>query len=252
VVYIASNVEYRQYSIRFFCRGCWSLARNIFSLSWPVMFEKAAQQAEKLWISRCIAPLGVYALSSLNVIIDIEKLAFIPAIALGQVITILASHDYGVGNYEGIKQTIKRCIFLALCMVMGLFVVFSLNAYGIIGLFDKEHTFTDFAAHAFSIVSILICIDTLQLVLAGALRGTSNVQVVMWVRVLGAIFLLAPLSYGISLLPISNTLVKFMLIYGSYNAVNMVSCAVYYYWFHSDRWRKNKLVCDKQVCDRKN
>ena len=59
------------------------------------MLDKAALAWAKMWLVVMIAPAGEYALASFSVLKDLEQFAFVPAIAFGQVITLLVSNDVG-------------------------------------------------------------------------------------------------------------------------------------------------------------
>jgi hypothetical protein len=50
--------------------------------------------------------------------------------------------------------------------------------------------------------------------------------------------LFIPLSYGISLIPIEDALLRFILLYGTFNVVNCLASIVYYYWFHAGYWHR--------------
>lgn len=236
-LYIFLRKDYRQYQIRLHVFPT-DLIKNIFSLSWPVMFDKAALQAEKIWMARLIAPMGAYALGALSVVKDMEGLAFLPVAALGQIITLLVSNEYGAGNLAGIKTSIKRTLLMASGMMFALMILFSLKPIWFISLFDKQNVFTTFAARAFPLIGILTFFDLVQLILAGALRGTANVRVVMTTRLVTAVVLFMPLSYAIAQIPFQSDLVRFVAIYGSFNVVNCVAAIIYYYWFHSGYWNR--------------
>ena len=231
--YVFLRKDYRQYHLQVH-KIHWGLVQRIFSLSWPVMFDKAALQIEKIWMVSLIAPMGAYALGSLSVLKDMESLAFLPVAAFGQIITLLVSNDYGAGNFSAIKRT----LIMASCMMFSFLILFSLQPVWFISIFDKQNVFTDFAAKAFPLVSILTFFDLLQLILAGALRGTSNVKVVMATRVFSAIVLFIPLSYAIASIPFESDLVRFVAIYGSFNIVNCVASIIYYFWFHAGYWHR--------------
>ncbi len=85
-------------------------------------------------------------------------------------------------------------------------------------------------------ISILALFDLTQVILSGALRGASNVRVVMVTRLVGCGLVFIPLSYLFSILPIENMLLKFILIYGSFYMANGVMSLVYVFWFRRDCW----------------
>jgi len=94
-------------------------------------------------------------------------------------------------------------------------------------LFDGQKTFGSFAAQAFPYISVLVFFDILQLLLSGALRGASHVKVVMRTRAIVGVTVFLPLSLMCAYAPIANTLVKFILVYGSFYIANGVMSCVY-------------------------
>lgn len=214
-----------------------SLSRSIVMISWPVMIDKAILAAAKMWLAMLIAPLGKTALASFAVIKDMEQLAFVPAIACAQVITFLVSNDYSRGNWLAIKNNIKRILLLASVIVGSILCLFSYNPSFIIQLFDTKKVFGSFAAQAFPLLSVLVFFDLLQLILAGALRGASDVKTVMCVRLIVCLCFFCPFSYLISQLAITNELYKFVLLYGSFYLGNGLMSMYYIYRLHGQQWK---------------
>lgn len=214
------------------------MARDVLRLSWPVMLDKAALAAEKIWLARLLAPMGIAASASFTVIVSMEQFAFVPAIAFAHVITFLVSNDWSRGNWLGIKNNIKKVLFLSTVMVFSILLLFSLFPEFFIRIFDPKNAFTAFAATVLPMISVLVFFDLLQLILAGALRGAANVRVVMFTRVLVGLCVFWPLSYYFSLINVTNTPIKFLLIYSTFYLANGVMSLVYVFWFRRDRWQQ--------------
>ena len=204
---------YRKYSISLF-RSIADIKtiKRLANLSWPLILDKATMAGAYIWLLKMITPMGTTAIASFSVIKDIERFAFLPAIAFASIITLLASNNFGSGDTLSVKSNIKKIIFLASIMVFGLLVIFSLNPSFFIRMFDLKGDFTAFASRALPIISVLVFFDVLQLILAGAMRGVGNVRFVMWVRFIVCIGLFAPLSYAVSIMPMQNLLFKFIII----------------------------------------
>lgn len=127
-------------------------------------------------------------------------------------------------------------LVLACSMIAVLGALFIFNAQTIITVFDRQHEFTSFASSVFPLTVLFLFFDASQLLLAGALRGTGNVKMVMWVRIISALVIFMPLSYGASLYAFANPMVKFIVVYSSFNVVNGLTSMAYLYWFASGRW----------------
>ncbi len=240
--YLSLNKDIKKYEISF-TKGMssWHNIKHIMLLSWPTILDKAIFAASYIWLGSLITSMGKYAIASFGVIKDLERLALIPAVAFAQVITFLVSNAYGIQDWQGIKSNIKKILFLASSMVLCILIIFSTYAHHIIPFFDHKIKFTDFSAGLLPYLSLLAFFDVLQLILAGALRGASNVKTVMAVRtgLLMCIFL--PLSYMFSRLPIGDPMLKFFLIYSSFYFTNALMSIVYIYRLRGEDW-KGKLV----------
>lgn len=239
MIYVLVKPEYKKYGIDLI-NGITNHEQllRLLQLSWPVVLDKATLAAAYIWLGAMFKDLGQYTAATFIVIKDMERLAFLPAIACAQVITFLVSNDYGQGDWIGIKNNIKKVAFLASSMVFMIIVVLLFYAEQVIGLFDHRGEFTPMAATVFPIMSILLFFDLVQLLLAGALRGASNVRLVMMVRLIICGGFFVPISYLFSHLPMENVALKFMLIYGSYYVGNLLMSVIYIQRLRSEDWKK--------------
>jgi len=215
--------------------------KRIASISWPIVIDKAVLAGAYIWLCKMICPMGECGVATYSVVKDMERFAFLPAIALAHVVTLLASNDYGCGNWDGIKSNIRRILFLASGMVFVILVAFSLRPEPIIRIFDRTGEFTGFAAQVFPLLSVLVFFDLLQLILSGALRGVGNTKTVMIVRLAVCFGFFVPLSYSIAHSAIENQTLKFLLIYGSFYLGNALMSLVYIGKFRRDKWKQSSL-----------
>lgn len=244
LVYLLVGPHTRPYAINLLLRvRDISFVKEIIVLSWPVMIDKSILPLAYIWLSRMVNPMGTNVIASFGVIREMERFAFLPAIAFAQVITFLVSNDIGARRLSGVKSNIKKVLFAAICMVFGVLVVFSLFPGAVISLFDQRGDYTVFAAHVFPVVSIFLICDIFQIILAGALRGSSNAKYVMMVRSLVFPLFFAPISYGIAQLSLRSD-IKFILIYCSFYLTNAVASVAYLYAFRTDIWKKKAGVID--------
>ncbi|HBR70883.1 TPA: hypothetical protein DIC20_02305 [Candidatus Dependentiae bacterium] len=236
--YIFWGTERRKYAIQLFSSLDWDCIKRILTLSWPMILDKASIAMAYIWLGKMIAPMGKYALASYTVIKDMERFAFLPAVAFAQIITFLVSNDFGRENWRGISSNIKKIVFLTSIMVFALLFIFSLFPEFFIGMFDQKDTFTSFSSKIFPVLSLFVFFDLLQLILAGALRGAGDVRIVMWTRLIVCFGFFAPLSYLFSLIPMNNIWVKFILIYVMFYVGNALMSIVYIKRFRSGEWAR--------------
>jgi len=219
----------------------WSHVKDILRLSWPVMVDKAILAAAGIWVGMLVNPMGKYVIASFTVIKDLQRLAIQPGVAFSQVITFLVSNSYGAQDWDGIKNNIKKVVFLSSLSVFVISFIFSVWPHYFIQFFDHKGKFTYFSAQVLPILSVMIFFDLLQLLLSGALRGATDVKVVMWVRVAVLIFFFFPVSWFFAHLPLENIMLKFVLVYGTLYISNGLMSAVYINRFRGERWKTKSI-----------
>jgi Na+-driven multidrug efflux pump len=210
----------------------------ILKLSWPIMIDKGTLALSYVWLSKMIASMGKYAIVTFDVVKNLERFAFLPAVAGAQIITFLVSNRLGAKDTEGATANIKKIlIFTGILEVVAL-AFLSLNSGYFVSFFDPKHKFTIMAAAILPLINMLVVFDFIQLILAGALRGAGDVKAVMWGRFLSCAFFFVPVCYLFSILPIENQILKFTLVYGSFYFNTAVMGLIFLYRIKSHKWEK--------------
>lgn len=231
--------KYRMYGIKLIYAVTEpSYRMHLLHVSWPVLIDKSTMALAYIWLCKMLATMGKVGVATFSVVKDMERFALLPAIAFAQVVTFLVSNDFGRQNWRGIKSNIKKIVFIASVVVFATLILFSLNTKFIIHIFDKKDKFTDLAAFVFPILSVLVFFDLLQLILAGALRGSGNVRTVMLTRLAVCLCFFIPASYMVSGLDIQSVELKFILIYGLFYIGNALMCISYIKRFRGTAWRE--------------
>lgn len=249
IAYVLYHPEHRKFGIKLFTKVTWSNVRDLVHVSWPVMVDKASFALCPIWLTKMLTTTAQLSaltasgviLESYSVLKQMEKVGILPALAFAQVITFLVSNDYKTHHFATIKKNIKKVLFLA-CLFVGFFTFcFCIKPIFFLTLLNKQHAYNDFIAHSLPYIALLIIFDVLQVILSAALRGAADVQLVMWSRMVIAGLFFIPLSYGLSLLPISNPLIKFVIIYGSVHLSYALMSAIYIIRFKSGIWKRQSI-----------
>ena len=243
IIYILTNREYKKYFPRaFFMMFNAKGARRLLNLSWPIMVDKTSLSLAYLWLLKMIAPMGKYAIASMEIIKNLERAAFLPALAFAQVITFLVSNRLGAQDFAGARSNIRRVLLLAIGFVGVCLLVLCFNPDYFVSIFDTKRKFTDFAAPLLPFISSLVIFDLLQVVLAGALRGAGDVRTVMLGRV-ACFCLFLPLSYCITWMPLPmSESVRFVLIYSSFYVTNALMGFIFLRRIAGTKWQQKKLI----------
>ena len=240
--YILYSKNYGHYFKESFFRSV--RPKNMFSLiklSLPVIIDKSSLSLSYIWLFKMVAPIGTHAMAAMDVVKNMERFAFIPAIAFAQVVTFLVSNRIGAQDPIGARKTIKKILILAALMVTIPLVLVTLNAEYLIGMFDHQAHFTKFAAQTLPLVSPLVIFDLIQLILAGALRGAGDVKTVMWTRSLTCGIILLPTSYIFSHLSNLSDPIRFALTYGSFYFNTALIGAIFLWRINGNKWLNKKV-----------
>lgn len=242
ISYVVLNPDYKKYFAKTFF-AIFNKAKTItlLNLSWPIVIDKSVFAICYLWLTKMIAPMGTCAITTFDVVKNLERFAFLPALAFAQVITFLVSNRLGANDYDGASACIKKVLFMALLSVGSALFVLCLYATYFVSWFDKDNQFTQFAATALISISLLVVLDLIQNVLAGALRGASDVKHVMWVRAISCIAFFLPVSYLVAHAPIQNLNLKFILIYDCYYVTTGIMAIAFLLRIKSHKWQKTKI-----------
>jgi len=236
--YIVWNKKNHKYFINFFSIFTdKNEIMRLLSLSWMVMLDKATMALAYIWLLRMMKPMGECGIAAFCLVKDLERFAFLPAIACAQIITCLVSNDIGQGNWQNVKTNIKKVTFLASVLVFTMLFIISMWPKVFMQYFDKKGDFIDLAAMTFPILSVFMFFDLLQIILSGALRGAGNVKTVLFARVSICLGYFVPVSYIIAnYVPIENMVLKFILIYGAFYIGNAMITVIYIKKFRTDQW----------------
>ncbi len=240
--YILFNDEYKKYFTKvFFSVFNVKRALNLLNLSWPIMIDKMSFALCYVWLSKMLATMGTFAITTYDVVKNLERFAFLPAMAFAQVITFLVSNRLGAKDPEGAKNNIKKILLLTAATVGTTLSILCLNARYFVGLFDPKNQFTDFGSIVLPMISLLVVFDFIQVILAGALRGAGDVRTVMKVRFFSCALFFYPTCYLAAKLPIDNEIIRFFMIYGAYYLTTGIMSFFFLKHIFTNKWQKKEI-----------
>lgn len=237
--YIFYTPEYKKYFLNVtFLFFDMKRVVHILKLSWPIMVDKGTLALSYVWLSKMIATMGKYAIVTFDVVKNLERFAFLPAVAGAQVITFLVSNRLGAKDTDGATANIKKILIFTGLLELVALAILSLNSGFFVSFFDPKNKFTAMAAAILPLINVLVIFDFIQLILAGALRGAGDVKAVMWGRFISCAFFFVPISTFFSWCTVNNQVIKFTLIYGSFYLNSAVMGLIFLYRIKSHKWEK--------------
>ncbi len=240
--YILSNPEYKKYFSQLFIKVfSTKRALRMLNLAWPIMIDKSSLAVSYIWLSKMLAPMGKYAIASFDIIKNLERFAFLPAVGFAQIIIFLVSNQLGAKNPEGAKNNIKKAMILTATMLAVSLTILCVKAEFFVSLFDPKGKISGIAAPALVFISFLVVFDFVQLILAGALRGAGDVKTVMMARFFCFFGFFTPVAWFISNLNITNQVVKFTLLYGTFYVTTGLVGLIFLWRIKTPKWHQKKV-----------
>lgn len=242
ITYVLINSDYKKYFPHvFFSIFSVKRALHLLNISWPIIIDKSLVAWSYVWLSGMIASMGTVAIASFDIVKNLERFAFIPAMASGQIIAFLVSNRLGAQDPDGASANIKKVLILTALTVIPSLVILCIYSNYFIGFFDTTHELSAFAARVLPYISLLVIFDFTQVVLSGALRGAGDVKTVMFGRFIACIIFFYPCSYLLSHLPIVSQTIRFTLIYGSFYLATGVMGLIFLLRMRNHKWQNRKV-----------
>ncbi len=219
------------------------------------MIDKASIAFCPNWLTKLVgstaqmtnASISHLMLDSYIVLKTMERVGILPAVAFAQVITFLVSNDYKVHPFSSIRRNIRVVLMLAILLVGIATLMFCLWPQFFLSLLGKEKAFNSYIAYSLPFIAFTILSDVTQLILSASLRGYADVKTVMWTRVSFTLLFFVPFSYGISLIPLENSLLKFMLLYCSAHLNFALMSLVYYLRLRRVQWKNQTTESSETI-----
>jgi putative MATE family efflux protein len=185
-------------------RGLWNpdikglslrAAKAIWGLGSPTAAERLIVNTMQGFYYRFLTDFGPAAIAAHRIGIDMEAVAFLPALGFGQAATTIVSQRLGAKDEKGARQAGWMTTWIAVAFMTILGLSFYLFSHQWIALFTDDPAIRVLGVKFCTVAAAIQIPLALALVLAGALRGAGETRWVMLTPVLGGWIVRLPLSY---------------------------------------------------------
>lgn len=200
--------------------------------------------AFSLFLNLVVAQLGTQALAAINVVIQINSIAFMPAFGLASAGAILVGHSMGRRAPDEVPRQVRTTTLVAatwMCSVAVVYLIFPLEIFGwFIPEGDGGLAMLALGPSLLAVSAAWQLFDAVVLSIAEALRAAGDTRWCMWARVTLAWTLFVP----------SGLVVVFVAGGGALAAMGcilayVIGLAALLFWrFQRGAWRRIDLVGD--------
>jgi MATE family multidrug resistance protein len=172
---------------------------GILRLGIPIALMIAAEIGFFAIIPMMIAHLGANVLGAHAITNNLDSLAYMIPLGLGQALTIKVSHSMGRGEPLEARQiclTGFKLIFV-FALILGSLKI--LLRHDFAQLFSPEPEVQIIAASLFFFSAALGCFDSMQMASSGALRGYKDAKVPLIIQIIAFWVIAFPIAYSLAL-----------------------------------------------------
>ncbi len=196
IIIFLRSIRFRRYKVGFFRLG---LSRTVFGrlngLGWPVAFQMGMETASFSLSAIMIGWLGTIALASHQVMLAISQFTFMMYYGMGAAVAVRVS------NFNGLHDTlnVRRSAFAGFHLMVALGVVLSSIVFLLRDYLGGW--FTESPEVATTVTSLIFPFlvyqfgDGLQIAFANALRGISDVKLMMLIAFIAYFIISLPMGY---------------------------------------------------------
>jgi putative MATE family efflux protein len=170
-------------------------AKAVWALGSPTAAERLIVNTMQGVYYRFLTGFGPAAIAAHRIGIDMEAVAFLPALGFGQAATTIVGQRLGAKDEKGARQAGWMTTWIATVFMALLGLSFYLFSHQWIALFTNDPAVRVLGIKFCTVAAAIQIPLALAIVLAGALRGAGETRWVMFTPVLGGWIVRLPLSY---------------------------------------------------------
>jgi MATE family multidrug resistance protein len=169
--------------------------RALWSMGWPIAVQFVLEVGSFALLSAMLASWSERDMAAHQIAIQVAHVAFLPAFAIGEAVSVLVARAVGAGRPELVPALARTALGLACAYTLGCTVVFAVAAGPLARLFTSDPMLAHLAEQLLHVACLFLVVDAANVVARGTLRGTGDVRVPAAVGIITAWVMTPPLTY---------------------------------------------------------
>lgn len=218
----------------------WRMLKKIVAVGIPAALQMAITAFSNVFVQGYINHFGADCMSGWTAYTKIDQLVILPVQSLSLASTTFVGQNLGVGNVERAKGGVRRALYLSFAVTAVLLVPVLTLAPDITAFFNSKPEVVSYGALLLRLLSPFYFFFCINQIYSGALRGSGNSQVPMFIM-LGSFVVFRQIYLYVMAHFISNEIVPIAL---SYPAGWFVCSAVTLLYYAHCKFDSHRLVED--------
>ena len=218
----------------------WRMLKKIVAVGIPAALQMAITAFSNVFVQGYINHFGADCMSGWTAYTKIDQLVILPVQSLSLASTTFVGQNLGVGNVERAKGGVRRALYLSFAVTAVLLVPVLALAPNMTAFFNSKAEVVSYGALLLRLLSPFYFFFCINQIYSGALRGSGNSQVPMFIM-LGSFVVFRQIYLYVMANYISNEIVPIAL---SYPAGWFVCSAVTLLYYAHCKFDSHRLVED--------
>ena len=218
----------------------WRMLKKIVAVGIPAALQMAITAFSNVFVQGYINHFGADCMSGWTAYTKIDQLVILPVQSLSLASTTFVGQNLGVGNVERAKGGVRRALYLSFAVTAVLLVPVLTLAPDMTAFFNSKPEVVSYGALLLRLLSPFYFFFCINQIYSGALRGSGNSQVPMFIM-LGSFVVFRQIYLYVMAHYISNEIVPIAL---SYPAGWFVCSAVTLLYYAHCKFDSHRLVED--------
>ena len=218
----------------------WRMLKKIVAVGIPAALQMAITAFSNVFVQGYINHFGADCMSGWTAYTKIDQLVILPVQSLSLASTTFVGQNLGVGNVERAKGGVRRALYLSFAVTAVLLVPVLTLAPDMTAFFNSKPEVVSYGALLLRLLSPFYFFFCINQIYSGALRGSGNSQVPMFIM-LGSFVVFRQIYLYVMSNYISNEIVPIAL---SYPAGWFVCSAVTLLYYAHCKFDSHRLVED--------
>ena len=218
----------------------WRMLKKIVAVGIPAALQMAITAFSNVFVQGYINHFGADCMSGWTAYTKIDQLVILPVQSLSLASTTFVGQNLGVGNVERAKGGVRRALYLSFAVTAVLLVPVLTLVPDMTAFFNSKPEVVSYGALLLRLLSPFYFFFCINQIYSGALRGSGNSQVPMFIM-LGSFVVFRQIYLYVMANYISNEIVPIAL---SYPAGWFVCSAVTLLYYARCKFDSHRLVED--------
>ena len=218
----------------------WRMLKKIVAVGIPAALQMAITAFSNVFVQGYINHFGADCMSGWTAYTKIDQLVILPVQSLSLASTTFVGQNLGVGNVERAKGGVRRALYLSFAVTAVLLVPVLTLAPDMTAFFNSKPEVVSYGALLLRLLSPFYFFFCINQIYSGALRGSGNSQVPMFIM-LGSFVVFRQIYLYVMANYISNEIVPIAM---GYPAGWFVCSAVTLLYYAHCKFDSHRLVED--------